>query len=270
MNVNTMDNDKSKKDQIALVAGALGPVKRTDITRLVIDRLIHLLEIEAIGLGSKLPPEHDMAKALGVSRPSLRQAYKALDVLGILRASPGDGTYINESSSQVLSTPLTFLMLMKKISLDEVFEFRILVEGELAGLAASRGSTEEIKIMSEYLEAMASSVDDDLKDEYLESEYEFHKSIARAAHHTLMLEIMSMVSGILWETRKKLVVLVADLADDLAQHQSIYKGIVRRDPALAQKAMRNHLLSALTLTRKEVFSLRKDSLLQTATGSSVR
>jgi GntR family transcriptional repressor for pyruvate dehydrogenase complex len=248
-----------KKTNIMLLATALGPVKKTDITHLVLDRLKYLLESGIIGPGSKLPTEHEMSKALGVSRPSLRQAYKALDVLGIIRAVSGDGTYINESSSKILSTPLTFLMLMKKISLDEVFEFRILLECELAGLAASRASSEEIKVLSAGLETMGNRLGDKTREGYLEAEYEFHNWIARAAHHALLFEIISMVSGLLWETRKRLVNFVVNLSADLEEHRSIYEAIRERDPILAQQAMRSHLLGAIKLTRRKVFSERKEA-----------
>src|SRR5579862_935969 len=110
------------------LAAALKPLKRMDVTQLVVDRLKGLLEQGVLKPGSKLPPEPEMSKLLGISRPSLRQAYKALSILGILRAVPGDGTYISESTSNILSVPLTFLMLMKRIGLQEIFEFRMMLE----------------------------------------------------------------------------------------------------------------------------------------------
>ncbi|MGC2331080.1 MAG: FCD domain-containing protein, partial [Candidatus Acidiferrales bacterium] len=234
-------------------------IKKTDVTRLVIERLRYLLEKEVIGPGSKLPTEYEMSKALGVSRPSLRQAYKALDILGIIRAAPGDGTYINESTSTILSTPLTFLMLMKKIRLDEVFEFRILLEAELAALAASSASDEEIEEMKIRLEAMKKCLSDKTREGYLKAEYEFHNLIARAAHQALLFEIISMVSGVLWETRKRMVNLVVDLSEDLSEHRAIYRGIRSRDPMMAQRAMRKHLLTAIKLTRKNPFAERMEA-----------
>src|SRR5579859_7191470 len=89
----------------ASLTAALKPLKRADVTQLVVDRLRDLLEQGVLKPGSKLPPEPEMSKLLGISRPSLRQAYKALSILGILRAVPGDGTYISESTSNILSVP---------------------------------------------------------------------------------------------------------------------------------------------------------------------
>src|SRR5215469_16476781 len=173
------------------LAAALKPLKKTDVTQLVVDRLRDLMEQGVLRPGSKLPTENEMSKLLRISRPSLRQAYKALSMLGILRAVPGDGTYISESTSEILSMPLTFLMLMRRISLDDIFEFRMMLEANLARLAATRASEAEIEAMRLQIERMAASLDDRKTDEYLASEYEFHNCIARAAHNNLSLEVLS-------------------------------------------------------------------------------
>jgi GntR family transcriptional regulator, transcriptional repressor for pyruvate dehydrogenase complex len=242
-----------------LLTAALEPVKRVDVTHMVVGRLEMLLEKGILKPGSKLPPEPEMCKLLGVSRPSLRQAYKALDILGVIRAIPGDGTYITESTSKMLSVPLTFLLLMKKISLDHVFELRILLELDLARRAAGSSSEQELAAMKSQLEIMEASLADEQKDRYLEAEYEFHTCIARAARNPLFVEIISMVGGLLWETRKELVNFVSDRSEDFKEHYRVYEAICARDSAAAADAMRCHLLTALNLTRSEAFLSRKEA-----------
>ena len=232
------------------LTSALKPLRRADVTQLVVDRLRDLLEQGVLKPGSKLPPEPEMSKLLGISRPSLRQAYKALSILGVLRAVPGDGTYISDSTSKILSMPLTFLMLMRKISLDEIFEFRMTLEAALARLAASRASETELCAMTSQIDSMADNLDDQKRDRYLEAEYEFHNCIARAAHNHLLREIISIVGGLLWETRKALVNLVPDRRKDLEEHRAILIAVSRRDPEAAANAMRHHLGSALELAKK--------------------
>jgi len=230
---------------------ALKPLKRTDVTQLVVDRLRDLLDQGVLKPGSKLPPEPEMSKLLGISRPSLRQAYKALSILGILRAVPGDGTYISDSTSKILSVPLTFLMLMKRISLDEIFEFRMMLEAVLARLAASRASESEVQAMTSQIESMRAHLDDSQKSDYLLSEYEFHNCIAKAAHNNLLLEIIAIVGGLLWETRKALVNIVPDRNKDLEQHRAILVAIASHDGDAAASAMRDHLGSALELAKRK-------------------
>jgi GntR family transcriptional repressor for pyruvate dehydrogenase complex len=248
----------SQPTELELLSAALEPVKRIDVTELVVDRLKMLLEKRILKPGSKLPPEPEMCKMLGVSRPSLRQAYKALSILGVIRAVPGDGTYVTHTTSKMLSVPLMFMMLMKQITLDDVFEFRVLLEVDLARRAASHRSDEESTAMKGLLDSMASCLSGDLKEEYLEAEYGFHNSIARAARSPLLLEIISMLGGLLWETRKELVNFVPDRTEDCHQHFRIYEAIVASDPHAAGEAMRQHLLTALDLTRSEAFQQREE------------
>lgn len=240
------------------LSAALEPVKRRDVTHLVVERLQMLLEKKILKPGSKLPPEPEMCRLLGVSRPSLRQAYKAMDILGVIRAVPGDGTYINESTSKVLSVPLTFLMLMKKISVDDVFEFRILLEVNLARRAATHVSEQELAAMQELLDTMTASLTPEGSERYLEAEYEFHNCVARAARNPLLLEIISMVGGVLWETRKELVNFVPDRSEDFKEHQRIYDSIAAHNPEEAAEAMHRHLMTALNLTRSEAFLKRNE------------
>ncbi|HEV2494084.1 MAG TPA: FadR/GntR family transcriptional regulator [Terriglobia bacterium] len=246
-----LDGSSTAEMRDSALNAALKPLKRTDVTQLVVDRLRDLLEQGVLKPGSKLPPEPEMSKLLGISRPSLRQAYKALSILGILRAVPGDGTYISDSTSKILAMPLTFLMLMKRISLDEIFEFRMMLEAVLARLAATRASESEIQAMASRIENMAANLDDDQKDAYLVSEYEFHNYIARAAHNSLLLEIISIVGGLLWETRKALVNVVPDRRKDLEEHRAILVAISGHDPQAAADAMRGHLGSALELAKRK-------------------
>jgi len=241
------------------LAAAFKPLKKTDVTQLVVDRLRDLMEQGVLRPGSKLPTETEMSKLLAISRPSLRQAYKALSMLGILRAVPGDGTYISESTSKILSMPLTFLMLMKRISLDEIFEFRMMLEANLARLAATRASETEVQAMALQIERMAASLEDRKTDEYLASEYEFHSCIARAAHNSLSLEVLSIVGGLLWETRKALVNLVPDRKTDLAEHSGILAAISGRNPEAAAAAMRKHLGSASELGKRNAVLQRDGS-----------
>ncbi len=243
----------SESSELDLLTSAIEPVKRVDVTEFVVERLKLLLEKGILKPGSKLPPEPEMCKLLGVSRPSLRQAYKALSILGAIRAVPGDGTYISDSNSKMLSTPLTFLMLMKKITLDDVFDFRILLEVDLARRAASRAMQQEKATMKALLDVMAKSLGEGQSEAYLQAEYEFHNCVARAARSPLLLEVTSMVGGLLWETRRELVNFVRDRSEDYAQHYQIYEAILAGKAEATAEAMRRHLLTALDLTRSEAF-----------------
>jgi GntR family transcriptional repressor for pyruvate dehydrogenase complex len=235
------------------LSAEIKPVARRDVTSLVVEQLKLLAERGVLQPGRKMPREEEMTKLLGISRPSLRQAYKALNILGIIRAVPGDGTYISDSVSNTLSTPLTFLLALRKISYDEVFEFRILVEGELASVAASKVSEEEIQKMGDQLDMMAGALADGKIQDYLKFEYGFHMLIAKAAHNGLLMEIILIVSELLREVRRKLVDLIPATGDDFQQHRDVYEALRAHDAAAACEAMRRHVKTAMELAKQNAY-----------------
>jgi GntR family transcriptional repressor for pyruvate dehydrogenase complex len=237
----------------------IAPLKRRDLTTQVIDSLRTLLERGVLQPGSKLPTEMKMTRLLGISRPSLRQAYKVLTVLGIIRSVPGDGTYINESVPGTLAIPFTFLMLVKKTTLSEVLELRVMLECEVASLAAIRARDNEIRAMNAQLEIMLSSLGGNQIEQYLEADSEFHNCIARAAHNDLLLEIMVIVGGLLRETRKRIIPLVRDRREAVEQHRSIYLAISSRDPQVARVAMNRHLEYNVALIKGDSLTLSMPS-----------
>lgn len=113
--------------------------------------------------------------------------------------------------------------------------------------------------MNSQLEMMAVSLTEEQNERYLEAEYEFHNLIARAAHNALVFEIVSIVSGLLWETRKELVNFVQNRSGDLNEHHRIYEAIRTRDTGAAGEAMYQHLMTALKLTRSEEFLKRTNA-----------
>jgi len=90
----------------------VSPIEKIDLTEEVIKKMKAVLESGELRTGSKLPPERELAEMLRISRPSLRQALKALSVMGILKAQPGYGTSVTDEFLAILSEPLHFLMLL--------------------------------------------------------------------------------------------------------------------------------------------------------------
>ncbi len=224
------------------------PVEKVDVTMKVLERLREMLEKGILRAGSKLPTEQDMTRLLGISRPSLRQAYKVLNVLGVLRAVPGDGTYISDSPSRILATPFTFMMLTKKIDLEDVFGLRITLEGELASLASARATAEQIRGLERQIQIMSASLKD--RKRYLQAEYEFHNQISRAAHNPLILEIILIVSELLWEVRREVGMSNPEIKKDLQMHANILEKIRTRDSEGAREAMHYHLKKTLQIAKK--------------------
>ena len=139
---------------------SLTPIDRSGITELVVQRIKELLQQGELKAGSRLPPERELADMLGISRPSLRTALKALSVMGIIRAKPGAGTFIAESLPRIFAAPMEFMTLIHNTEMMELFEARRIIETGLVELAAERATAEHLKTMAGEIEGMRKTLND--------------------------------------------------------------------------------------------------------------
>src|SRR5271168_5312805 len=122
-----------------------------DLTTILIGRLKELISSREVSPGEKLPPERELAERFGVSRPSLRNALKVLEIMGVVSQRVGDGTYLNRDASQVLAVPFEFLFLMDETSMQDLVDIRLIIEPPLAARAAQWADAHEIEMLNRSL-----------------------------------------------------------------------------------------------------------------------
>jgi GntR family transcriptional regulator, transcriptional repressor for pyruvate dehydrogenase complex len=216
-----------------------GPqIRRMAITDEVISRFKDLIQQRVLTPGCKLPSERELVKVLGVSRPTLRQAMKALQVLGIIRSRQGDGSYLEETTSEILKAPLDFAIALKGTAKPDLFETRQTIEVKLAALAAGRRTAQDLENMRRALDGMTASAG--VPDQWCEHDIEFHTRIVEAAKNVVMASILEMLSHMLIESRNDTVRLLTDYGESLRSHESVFNEIERQDPAGAAEAMTEH------------------------------
>src|SRR3954467_9190710 len=115
-----------------------GTVSREALPDRIAARLISLIIDRQLKAGDRLPPERELAATMGVSRSSLREARRALAMLGVTEMRHGDGTYLTSLEPAVLMRPVGLVLALSDAGLAELFEARKLVEPGLARLAAER------------------------------------------------------------------------------------------------------------------------------------
>ncbi len=215
---------------------------KDDVTTKLIRSFKELISQGTLAPGCKLPAERQLAQDFGVSRSSLRQALKVLEIMGVLSQRVGDGTYLSTSSSDILAEPLEFLFLMDGISHFELFEARLLLEPELAARAAERATTEDLAALRRTIEAMKKGVA--YQGQMIEEDVAFHDAILQAAGNRVFRR---MFSGILRDVMTSIsttshLASAVDLRQAVAFHEQIYAAIHSRDPQQAHRKMTEHLL----------------------------
>ena len=218
----------------------------------VVTRLREMIQSGELAPGDRLPPERDLAKLLGVSRPTLRAGIRSLATVGILQSKQGAGTFVAEAEeSPTLDTSaLRMLSALHGFTSDEMFEARLALEMSIAALAAERADSEQMAQLAEEVTGMYASLD--RPEQYLVHDMQFHQTIAAASGNRILTALMNMVASILFEYRSKTVKRAIDLKDSAEQHHNIYRAIREHNPEAARQAMRVHLLETQRAQRMEV------------------
>src|SRR5688500_3749495 len=199
-------------------------------------RLRDMIHSGELGAGDRLPPERDLAKLLGVSRPTLRAGIRSLATVGILQSRQGAGTFVAErdESPTLDGSPLRMMAALHGFTSDEMFEARLALEMSIAGLAAERATSEQMTLMAEEITGMYASLND--PEQYLVHDMQFHQTVAAASGNRILTSLMNMAATILFDSRRKTVKRAKDLKQSAEQHHNIYRAMRERDPEAARKA----------------------------------
>jgi GntR family transcriptional repressor for pyruvate dehydrogenase complex len=203
-----------------------------------------LISDGALTPGGRLPAERDLAEKFGVSRSSLRQALKVLEIMGVISQRVGDGTYLNAGAPSILSEPMEFLILLDGISFHELMEARLIVEPELAARAASRATAEDISELNGVHTSMERSKADSAR--FVEWDLLFHQTLFRISGN----RVCSMMFTVVHQSVHKLMELTASLVDPehtLGLHRRIITAIRKGAPDEARLRMVEHLEDATGL-----------------------
>jgi len=195
------------------------PVETRRLYRQIADQIRTLIGSGAAAPGARLPAERDLARQLGVSRPSLREALIALEVEGLLDVRVGSGIYVAKAggrgdSAQIAGASGPF----------EVIRARRMIEGECAALAAKHGAPAQLRA----IRTAHADLQREAKRHYnpLDADRAFHIRIAEATGNSALevkLEYPAMA------------------AETLAEHDAVLGAILARNPAAARAAMRRHM-----------------------------
>jgi GntR family transcriptional repressor for pyruvate dehydrogenase complex len=220
----------------------INPARSGQPMEQVVARVYELIKREDLKPGDRLPPERELAKQLGISRPSLRLGLSSLISMGVLQSRQGAGTFIVDGPPALDSEPLRLLAELHGFSFDHMFETRSVLEVGAAGLAAERATGEQLATMSEEIAEMFVALKD--PQQFLLHDIAFHRAVAAASGNPTLATLVEMVSAILYERRRDTIERAHDFDESLELHRRVYRAIRARKPDEAREAMREHIVRA--------------------------
>lgn len=208
----------------------------------VIARVSELIKASQLKAGDRLPPERELAKQLGVSRPSLRAGLRAMSSMGVLKSRQGAGTFVAGGPPMLDSEPLRLLAALHGFSFNHMFETRSILEVGAAGLAAEHATGEQLATLADEIAEMYANLND--PQQYLVHDICFHRAVAAASNNPTLVTLVEMVSAVMYEQRRETIERAHDFSESLDLHQQVYRAIRARQPEDARAAMREHIIRA--------------------------
>jgi GntR family transcriptional repressor for pyruvate dehydrogenase complex len=190
--------------------------------------------------GEKLPTEAELCGTLRIGRSTLREALKSLAFVGMVQMRPGEGTYVIEESRLLIDRIMARGSLKTDQELQDVGEVRLILEGEIAALAAERAAPEDLEKLESIMCAMTASLENGGRN-YVDLDVEFHLAISQCAKNQMLYQLLSPIRGVLKEWISKSQELPGIQENAHRQHMKILAAIRSKNPERARHAMKAHL-----------------------------
>lgn len=243
-----MMGDSGQRDGLSAVADLRAPAPRdvgaAKLSDIVYAKIAGRIRSGEYPINSRLPTENDLAEALGVSRPIVREALARLRNDGAVMSRRGSGTYVQRVQDIAPSRlpPLTSIADMKRC-----LEYRISVEGEAAWHAAL-GIAEDKIVLTEAMERLTSDFENNILQP--DNDFAFHYAVALATGNRFFYEAMASMRGTIMTAMQITPNFISPRSvDRLAllhdEHSAVYLAIMANDPDSARTAMRKHLTKAM-------------------------
>jgi DNA-binding FadR family transcriptional regulator len=222
-------------------------MSRTDDAIAAIKRMIVAGDLKP---GDRLPREPDLARYLGLSRNTLREAVRALSLIRVLDVRRGDGTYVTDLDPATLLETFTFLVdLHRTDNVLHFFHVRRLLEPEATAIAAATMSDADAAGLHRHLDAVG---DDPSVDDLVANDVVFHRRIAEAAGNPVLTALLDSLTGVTQRARLWRGFAEAGAVErTLTEHRAIATAIANHEPELSRAAAITHVIGLEMFLRRE-------------------
>ncbi|QUI22213.1 FadR family transcriptional regulator [Vallitalea pronyensis] len=213
--------------------------KKVDLVQQVVDKIEDWIRSGDYKNMDLLPSEGDISKQFEVSRATVRDAIRILEVRGYVERIHGVGIKVNNRSTEVAIHSLSEMIARNAISYHELLDVRRLIEPRAASLAAKHASDEDKAILLACVEVMEAEKSNTKK--HQESDYTFHETLAKASGNRLLYTIVSSYSSLLLKQIHEADEKAISLEAKQHYHRKIYESINNNDSEGAMRHMLIHL-----------------------------
>jgi len=215
------------------------PIKKTRIPEEIADRIRLLILDGTFPPGRPLPSERALAVRFGVGRGSIRDAFRMLEMIGLLETRHGQGTFPRELTVDRLVAPLASVLTYRRDLQDELMDVRRMFEPAVARVAATRATEEDLADLQRVLETQRRKLK--TGQSAIVEDTAFHAVLARATRNRVVVRIMETLNDLLVESRKLALKQEGRPEGSIKGHEVVVAALQGRDADGAARAMREHI-----------------------------
>ncbi|MBQ4061660.1 MAG: FadR family transcriptional regulator [Christensenellaceae bacterium] len=217
----------------------LEPLKKTRLYEAIVEQLVELIKDGKLKPGDRLPSERQLSEELQVSRTAIREALRSMESMGYIDSKVGGGTYVKSVTMDSVIDPFSVMLAQNGNLLSDLVDVRMLLEGEIASLAAKKATKEQVDRIRLELDEMKKDIENGGNG--LKGDNTFHDMLADVAANSALTLILTMCAGLLSKTREATLKIPGQPLMALADHHAILDAIESHQHAQAATLMRRHL-----------------------------
>ena len=217
-------------------------IKNKKVYEHVIEQIQNMIMIGTLKKGDKLPSERELCEQLGVSRTSIREALRALEIIGLVESRQGEGNFISDVIENNFFEPLSVMFMLNKDKPEDILELRMIIEVGAAYSAAKRVTPKQAEELHEIMNRLELA---ETEKERAKIDKELHYKIAQITGNYFIINLLNSISTLMESFIKYAREIILKKIDNndllIKQHREICDNIANNNPAGAANAMREHL-----------------------------
>lgn len=221
-------------------------MKRVSLIDSIVEEIKQKIARGELKDGDSLGSQDELARHLEVSRPTLREALKRLELMGLIETKHGRGTFVKTVSPQDFMNPLSSFLVIDQESALELMEARLYIEGAVAALAAKHANTEDISAIKAALDSMKVAADKVNVEAFIDYDIKFHLLVARSTNNRILMKTVDILRDLIHQLVFKVFEIQAGSESEtfthtIMFHEQILSAIEQHDARIARRHMEEHL-----------------------------
>lgn len=234
----------------------LVPIERVSVAEQVARNILGLIRSGSVRPGQQLPTERELAAMLRVSRPSVREALRGLQIFGVLRMRQGGGIFVTSLHAAELMQPLQMLISLTEENFEALHESRVMIEGAIGRLLAHKADNRLIERLRDMVEVQTGLANDPVG--FRLADTEFHRTLASALQNPFLERISEALFVLGMEYRTTELETPDVLARSIEDHRVIVAALESGDPKRTEAAMVRHMQTVHDTTKRAVQGRRRE------------